>query len=446
MTTMNPELRRNLWLELTPQRLVAMPLVLWLVFLAAYVSSGEEIGSAVATVALLLYTGIPVVWGMRLASASVLEEVRGGTWDTQKLSALGPWTMTWGKLFGATAFAWYGGLICLGAYLLALHELGDDISLRAIALMLGTALLVQAVSLTAGLVTVRRNPRARGSGGALVLFIGFALVVNPILKAAESWTGIAWYGREYALLDFLAASITTFALWAVVAAWRVMCQELAVRTLPWVWLAFHGFATAYVAGLALPSLDRATTVALALLNSAFAVSAVLVYLAVFLEPKDPIVARRWWQRLRAGDWRRLAEDTPCWLVSIGLVLALAPIIATTRAGTLAYGVAMQGLGAAAVPAALYALRDVALLHYFAYAPGARRPEVNALVALVLLYWLVPALLGFLELDPVAALVRPPVHGQPLFATCVLAVQAGVAGWFAVNRWHRRMRILGAAGD
>ena len=45
------------------------------------------------------------------AADSVLDEVNDNTWDFQKLSALSPWSLAFGKLFGSTIYCWYGGLI-----------------------------------------------------------------------------------------------------------------------------------------------------------------------------------------------------------------------------------------------------------------------------------------------------------------------------------------------
>ncbi len=104
---MNPELRRNLWLELTPRRLATMAIILALIFFAAGLSGGDDFRPA--SVAVVLYYFIVVIWGARNAALCVVGEIRERTWDLQRLSSLGAAEMTWGKLFGATAYNWYGG-------------------------------------------------------------------------------------------------------------------------------------------------------------------------------------------------------------------------------------------------------------------------------------------------------------------------------------------------
>ena len=102
--TLNPEFRRNLWLELSPHRLIAMPMILLAIFFlsASIGESGNWWG--VPRASLLAYYVIVFFWGTRRAVASLADEVRGRTWDGQRMSALGTWAMTWGKLFGGTIY------------------------------------------------------------------------------------------------------------------------------------------------------------------------------------------------------------------------------------------------------------------------------------------------------------------------------------------------------
>src|SRR5262249_49910404 len=98
---MNPELQRNLWLEASPFRLTLIA-GLVLLALAAVSVAPRGLGST-SGVALGLYWFFAVLWGTRSAALSVVAEIRERTWDSQKLSSIGPWEMVWGKLFGATA-------------------------------------------------------------------------------------------------------------------------------------------------------------------------------------------------------------------------------------------------------------------------------------------------------------------------------------------------------
>src|SRR6201999_1389879 len=92
-------------------RAIAMPIVLGVIFYIAsqlYLGSKEsEVGSATTGIFFLLVK----IWGGHKAADSVLDEVNDNTWDFQKLSALSPWSLAFGKLFGSSIYCWYGGLI-----------------------------------------------------------------------------------------------------------------------------------------------------------------------------------------------------------------------------------------------------------------------------------------------------------------------------------------------
>ena len=69
---MNPELQRNIWLELTTRRMIAMPIILALIFTLPFGN---------ATLATFLYLGLTLFWGTRQAAEAVASEVAQRTWD-----------------------------------------------------------------------------------------------------------------------------------------------------------------------------------------------------------------------------------------------------------------------------------------------------------------------------------------------------------------------------
>jgi len=97
----NPELQRNLWLEGPPRRLIGTALVPALVFLLIWLVDRGRYPYAVVIVGAALFIGAALIWAPREARAAVTDEVYARTWDFQRLSALAPWTLTWGKLVGA---------------------------------------------------------------------------------------------------------------------------------------------------------------------------------------------------------------------------------------------------------------------------------------------------------------------------------------------------------
>ena len=105
---MNPELQRNLWLEASPRRTAWAGVAVLGVYAAVYLSSdggGPALLRALGGAGAFIFFAAALVWGVRLAGQSVASEIGERTWDFQRLSALDPWAMTWGKLFGGTALA-----------------------------------------------------------------------------------------------------------------------------------------------------------------------------------------------------------------------------------------------------------------------------------------------------------------------------------------------------
>ena len=51
-------------------------------------------------------------WGSFAVVGSINSEISERTWDQQRLSALSPWQMAWGKLLGSSIYPWFGGAIC----------------------------------------------------------------------------------------------------------------------------------------------------------------------------------------------------------------------------------------------------------------------------------------------------------------------------------------------
>jgi hypothetical protein len=395
----------------------------------------------VHTVALTIYFFLVHLWGTRLASEAVSEEVRDRTWDLQRLSALGPWAMTWGKLFGATVFSWYGGAICVLA--IAVSAAGDprfESTGWLVLALVASAVALHGASLAASLQAARKDTRIGHRFGMLMLLVPIfaALVGIPMLGRGQLHAPVEWYGWETDRIVFLAASAVSFALWAVFGAYREMCRELQVRTLPWAWPCFALFTAAWVTGLASGELLGAGK-AFVIFGLVCAIA--LTYYALFAEVTTAMVIRRSLARFRAGDWRRALQEVPAWpttLLLAALFAAAAPFV-LADVGNFG-GVRIQKLQEFAVHApialVLATARDCAILVFFASAPRPRRVEAATLLYIVLLWWIVPGLLAAIGLGSLAQLVMPfGSLGGPQ-AAFVMGVQAALAWGLAVWRWKR----------
>src|SRR5215472_5732801 len=169
--------------------------------------------------------------------------------------------MTWGKLFGATAYNWFGGLICL-VVLLAGVGAHQGVAVAAVEAVyyLVIGVIAQAASLLASLIAIRRGQGHSRLEIMLYQFVGLAAAIAvylvwsvadpvaalvPQLHAADT---IPWWGHVLDARLFLLASLAVFAGWILIACYREMRLELMLPNAPTVWTAFLVFLGVYCAG------------------------------------------------------------------------------------------------------------------------------------------------------------------------------------------------------
>jgi len=425
---LNPELRRNLWLELSAHRLVAMPAILALVFVLFYVpgrgadGAGRLLGVAAGAFVVLVH-----FWGSKQAAESITDEMRDRTWDWQRLSSLGPWPMTWGKLVGATAFQWYGGAVCLATLMAVGFATGArDPGWSALGLA-ASGLLVHAFMFAASLQAARKRPKLGNRVGA-ILFLPVFVVLALTGAFPSERSGALWFGVERSPIAFVALSACAFAAWAVLGAYREMSRELRVLLLPWAYPAFALFVAAYAMGF-IPGMSPWNAFAVAGLAS----SAALFYYALFAEHTTAMSLRRLAICVARADWRRAADALPMWAPMVLVVSVFC--IAAMRAPIPPTGPESSALGAVAIAGALLVLRDAGILVFFALSPSARRTEAATMLYLALLYWILPGVLTVAGLGRAAGTFFPILFGGA-GAVAGAAVHVAIAWGLAAWRWRR----------
>ena len=443
----NPEFRRNLWLELTPQRLVVMPLVLAAIFVVVYL--GEEgiakwSGDAsryggLATAAKYIYLALILLWGGRQAAAAVTYEIRDRTWDGQRLSALGSWSMAWGKLFGSTVFVWYGAAMTLAVFATASLRTRalPDVAAEIVTLV-AYGVLCHATALLASLLYLRHKTPSRRPNAGLFHLAGLAAVV-VLWVVIDGYTldKVGWpMSRPVAFTDFALGSVVAFAVWAVIGVWRLMRSELQFRNLPWLWALFALFLMIYMSAFVAGPLNPVYR----LLLPTFVLQ-LCTYLLALVEPKDVVGLRRLAGRARAGDVRGFFEALPLWLLTVAFVAAgtaLTVALAHDRLPT----PETAGLATRmATVSFLFMSRDLGILLAFNLGRNPRRADLTAILYWAVLYALLPLLLDSLGEPAAAALFRP--GGSP--ATVVsAAVQAALALIWVAWRWRTAEQAIGLA--
>lgn len=429
---MNPEFQRNLWLELPPHRLVAMPAVLVLAFFAAWLAGGSL---SFAGAVQLLITLLLIVWGGRLAAESVLSELIGNTWDSQRMSAITPWEMAWGKLLGSTAFMWYGALWCLVAFLASPHgHFGTVIRL----LLAGAE--AQALALVLSMMLIRGEPASLRFqvtiAQTLTVLVMLPFLFFTVINRPDT---VYWYGGALSADLFISLSQLVFIGWTVLGVYQLMRGQLQYPTRSVSWLLFVVFAVIYLAGfdhfLRYVATAGMPTAAITRLYVAFCAAIALTYLCALVEPKSPARLMRWLSLL--GDKRVLhgARLTPTWVATLGISLLVAVLTVVNIIGINGAGAPLPAGPLSLILAVLlFAVRDLAMFHYLVLSNTGGRGTLAIAVYLLAAYFLLPVLLSALRLDFLLPLVMPVAGAPPLLAVIPAFVWVVVALVVVKQRW------------
>lgn len=430
---MNPEFQRNLYLEFSYARLVGMPAFLLVTFSLTYLIDGKTFDEATANTAMGLYIVIVLFWGAKQSAECIFEELRNNTWDIQKTSAISPWALTWGKLFGSTLYNWYGGLLCLLVYGLA--SSGLEYNMLSWIYLLAGGVLAQSLSLLVSLFSLRRKQNS--TNGFSYLFALFVLLsIMPMLLNIDKfyYEVIYWYGEQYKLAYFSVISLVIACIWAIVGVYRLLADELRMRTLPWVWMAFIAFVIMYLSGVMVaddksPSQDLGVT----LMRVSLYVCITLSYALLFMDENNPMLLRKVWIYSQQGQWLRMLQEIPCWIISVALALPAVVIL------TLFYPMGkIDEINFYPGVVFLLMLRDVCILLFFSYASNPKRAMSLTLLYMVCLYALLPAIFFSMNAGFLAGVVLPMLNDNVLLATLFASFQTLFIGFLLFQRWQRRV--------
>jgi len=381
---------------------------------------------------------LTIAWGGYQAGEAILDELRDRTWDSQRMSALGPWSMTWGKLFGATVFTWYGGAMCLLIYVLGNRDEPADIVSKIAVTAIAGAVLVQALNLIVALTSARLVRQIKGAHGLLT-----ALTTVVLLWVSYNWyfdtsEPIMWLGRKIPVLDFLMISAITLGGWAVLGMYRMMCTELQVPTVPWAWVAFISYLTVFVGGTFIELRWPIRAVLTVIFDVGLGIGVAAIYITAFTSYRDRLALRRMTSYANSRHWQRALEEMPLWIVS-ALVAALFALMCWSIAPVSApISMPVTGLGPAAPVFWLLSIRDLLILLFFSYSPLAHRPALTALIYLALLHGLIPKTLQLFGLFELSWAFSPPVYDKPLLSSSIIAVHLMIAGMLTWTRYRSQI--------
>jgi len=434
----NPEFRKNLWLEFSTARLILMPVVLGAVFLITYLASDEFFDALglLHQMAMIHFGAIAGIWGCKLASEAVVSEFNDRTWESQRMTSLGPWEMTVGKLLGSTSYAWYGGLICIAVHVgVSFLRPQTGRHLTSAAVLVLAALFIQALALLLSLVRLHRQSSGEKVSATPFFLLGVFGIVFILPKLLpwimDSDEQVFWFRFTLSSVSFSLFTLLFFLGWALAGIHRNLRAEFGLENGPWAWVLFLATIMAYYGGFTagIDGVDTGQRITIGL-YIAFGIGLGFTYLMAFTEPKNPVDYRALLEAARTRNIDAAGKRLPLWslcllitvllyllIFSLSFVVGGLPRLDEEFAVTALYLLSILG----------FAGRDICLLLWVNLRSGSARADAATVVYLTILYGLIPALLwagGADSLLPIFLPVfdRPPALGTvPVLAQFVLVL-------------------------
>jgi hypothetical protein len=450
---LNPEFAKNIWLEFSPQRLIVMPVVIALICgLILSVSNGDGLKD-IHNFASVGFVVVCILWGMKNAGDSVIDEYNEKTWDWQKMSITGSWRLTWGKLIGSTIYNWYGGIICMVIYLGTLDvAYSPIIDFRMAIIMLISAVLGHGLMILFSLLTIRKSDgksKVKSSRTflaiALIFFTGSGLVsgLSGMLHYSSGEQLVTWYGLIMPISNWYIIAGAFYCLWVVGGIYRAMRAELQFADKPIWWVVFLLSNFVLWFGV-IVSLDGFTIVKSLSVTCAALCAFYLffVYALALSEPKDIVNFRMLLNSYRQGKLKKFWEGISLWMVTfpVALIIGILAILFASIAGSDLADVysdyKVKGVtGALLILLAVFAfvVRDLGIMLLLNFSQKPKRADSAWLIYLVILYSVFPFIAAQAK---VGALFYPDITVNPFLMVVPPIIEAVVVMVFVTHQWKR----------
>ncbi|MBT5230665.1 MAG: hypothetical protein HOM11_10360, partial [Methylococcales bacterium] len=408
---------------------VIIPAAVSLFLYLAFALSEKSLGaSSMAIISVLTFMVIMIFWGARSVSDSMMDEINQHTWDFQRMSAMGAWSMTWGKLVGSSLYPWFPASIALCVYIVSAWQLVPAVFLVKTSIILfAIAIFSLGFSLLNTLFILRKTNKSSSrqtNSINLVLGIYLLAVMYPLLNNFTS-RNQEWYGEMYSFIDFALYTSLVFTAWVIIAVYRLMRQELQYQNSPLVWLIFIGFQLVYWSGFNFVYNANPTLAILFM-------SLILTWFGLYFSDNHLTTLRRFTLSVSNKQWLSAWRYTPLWCVSYVIFFASAVTFITYNTQTNAVVFAMSCL--------FFMLRDISIVLFFNINKRHGKTDSSALIITLILYLLLPPILQLMNAESLLFMFIPgEIIDAPSqnWAHILPALLQALIMWILVIRSYRK---------
>jgi len=437
---LSPEFQRHVWLKFSMLRLLAVPVFILCACYAIVTFYGDDWAQQLRDKGLIIYYILVVTWGNYEAANVLREEVRGNTWDFQRMSPMSPASMIFGKLFGATSYVWYAALPVLAVSVFAWTQmegtlplydkagvfLGEEtfspsfaeafytVFFMVMAGVMGHALTFL-VSFEGMVGKVHFDPRNRQPRTLVAFLMGMAVshgLYNTLgegfirsfrhrLTSFEFYPEINWYGLDIASSTFTIVGALFLLFWLFMGIYRLARAELMYSLTPICWFLGIGSLSLFVAGGVydpqfLPEDNLFGRYKMyAFFFYLFISTLAATYYAVLSGASDLRKYARFKEALQKAKLRDVFENMHMWVASAFLVLmayvAFMACLIKTGVGVDLGVFNLRMFITLVTSLLLFAVRDMIVLHLLAAWRGERAQTFERIAYYVGVYFLLPCL-------------------------------------------------------
>jgi hypothetical protein len=389
---MNPELQKQISsLETKTNLILTIGTLLGL----AWFIDKHLFSLGLESLSLFSFAMFCTISGSRKIARALYSEVKSNVWNAQRFSQISPPTLLIGKLIGPALHSWVVGSVCIGVYLWQAKDKSDGLETTCIAILI--TFLCHALALAYALLQVQQN-RIRRKDASILFYPLVILFVLPhiteiflpaIAEIKELLKQCLWYGRNYNTYNFLASSLLGGVTFAILAAYRMLCAELRIKHLPFVWFFFiltiGVFISGFFTGTGLVDASRN------ILSCSVLVACLLSYFTgVMLKvPEENYSILK--KALLSKNWREFSQESPLWLLSISIGTVIGLINTVIGIDPIFKNELITNLGVVSLTIAIITLRDLIFLHHLRLCLQNRASEFYFIMLLGTINILLPSL-------------------------------------------------------